>query len=174
MLTGMYAVRNLLLGQTNDLWAVNADDEYHEEVRDPRAQGTAAGRNARRLTLSDAVTALDNPVVREELSLVFARIDKLALGIANAVVCGVTLAVVTLIVWLRDGDGMFLPLLSNFYPGYRVSPTGSLLGLQYGLITGFVLGWTLAALRNVVMFISWAFVRHRAERGLLGRMLEFV
>jgi hypothetical protein len=34
MLTAMLAVRNLF-GESHDLWAVNADDEYHEE------QGTA-------------------------------------------------------------------------------------------------------------------------------------
>jgi protoporphyrinogen oxidase len=33
MLTGMLAVRNLVLGEKNDLWAVNADQEYHEEIR---------------------------------------------------------------------------------------------------------------------------------------------
>ncbi len=32
MLTAMLAVRNLL-GESHDLWAVNADQEYHEEVR---------------------------------------------------------------------------------------------------------------------------------------------
>jgi hypothetical protein len=32
MVTGLYAVRNLY-GASNDLWAVNVDDEYHEEAR---------------------------------------------------------------------------------------------------------------------------------------------
>ena len=32
MLTGMLAVRNLLHGETHDLWSVNAEQEYHEEV----------------------------------------------------------------------------------------------------------------------------------------------
>jgi len=36
MLTGLYAARNLVLGETNDLWDVNVDQEYHEEVREPR------------------------------------------------------------------------------------------------------------------------------------------
>jgi protoporphyrinogen oxidase len=34
MLTGVLAVRNLMLGQQNDLWSVNTDQEYHEEVYD--------------------------------------------------------------------------------------------------------------------------------------------
>jgi protoporphyrinogen oxidase len=33
MLTGMLAVRNLVYGEHHDLWAVNADQEYHEEIR---------------------------------------------------------------------------------------------------------------------------------------------
>jgi hypothetical protein len=35
MLTGMLAVRNLVLGEHNDLWCVNTDQEYHEEVQRP-------------------------------------------------------------------------------------------------------------------------------------------
>ena len=44
MVTGLYAVRNLY-GASNDLWAVNVDDEYHEEARETRAAGTADGEN---------------------------------------------------------------------------------------------------------------------------------
>jgi hypothetical protein len=33
MLTGILAVRNLVLGEKNDLWNVNTDQEYHEELR---------------------------------------------------------------------------------------------------------------------------------------------
>ena len=36
MLTAMLAVRNLF-GESHDLWAVNADDEYHEEQSVVRA-----------------------------------------------------------------------------------------------------------------------------------------
>ena len=35
MVTAMYAVRNLY-GQKNDLWAVNVDEDYHEEIRETR------------------------------------------------------------------------------------------------------------------------------------------
>ena len=35
MLTGILAVRNLMLGEKNDLWSVNADQEYHEETAMP-------------------------------------------------------------------------------------------------------------------------------------------
>ena len=35
MLTAMLAVRNLVDGEQYDLWSVNADAEYHEEIRLP-------------------------------------------------------------------------------------------------------------------------------------------
>ncbi len=38
MLTGMLAVRNLLQGENHDLWAVNTEQEYHEEIRAGEAE----------------------------------------------------------------------------------------------------------------------------------------
>jgi protoporphyrinogen oxidase len=46
MLTGLYAARNVCLGQTNDLWNVNVDQEYHEEVREPGNNPPRNGRDA--------------------------------------------------------------------------------------------------------------------------------
>ena len=47
MLTALLAVRNLL-GERHDLWANNADDEYHEELSD-----IEIGANAEAVELSD-------------------------------------------------------------------------------------------------------------------------
>jgi hypothetical protein len=33
MMTALYAARNIL-GESHDLWAVNTDEEYHEEKRE--------------------------------------------------------------------------------------------------------------------------------------------
>jgi hypothetical protein len=33
MLTGMWAVRNIMFGEANDVWQVNTEQEYHEEIR---------------------------------------------------------------------------------------------------------------------------------------------
>jgi protoporphyrinogen oxidase len=35
VLTGMYAVANLFDGNQRDLWSINTDQEYHEEIRKP-------------------------------------------------------------------------------------------------------------------------------------------
>ena len=37
MLTGMLAVRNVLFGARHDLWQVNVEQEYHEEIHDTGA-----------------------------------------------------------------------------------------------------------------------------------------
>lgn len=43
MLTALLAVENMF-GAEHDLWRVNADDEYHEQVRNGHDAGT--GRSA--------------------------------------------------------------------------------------------------------------------------------
>ena len=44
--------------------------------------------------------------------------------------------------------GLHLGLLANYFPGYRVSWTGSLIGLVYGALLGGVIGWCLAWIYN--------------------------
>src|SRR5262249_46453881 len=44
MMTGMLAVRNLVLGEQHDLWAVNTDPEYHEEEREAGRAEVLGGR----------------------------------------------------------------------------------------------------------------------------------
>jgi hypothetical protein len=43
MLTGILAVRNLVRGEKNDLWSVNADQEYHEEIREKTDPANGSG-----------------------------------------------------------------------------------------------------------------------------------
>ena len=45
MVTGLLAVRNLLLGQHNDLWSVNTEHEYHEQVLE-EAEIAPSGRRS--------------------------------------------------------------------------------------------------------------------------------
>jgi len=151
MLTGMYAVRNLLLGQTYELWSVNADKEYHEE------QSLA-------------------PAIEEQLAAVFARVDSLAMGVASGIICAVALWALTMLLVLKGGYvvGPHLALLGQFFPGYAVTPVGSILGLFYGSTVGFVGGFALAAIRNVVLFVHWAVVARRTEQGSLKHLLEYV
>ena len=150
MLTGILAVRNLVLGERNDLWSVNTEAEYHEEVTE-KALG---------------------PTLDEY----FPRLDRLALAGATGAAGGLLLFVATMLLVLKGGPvvGPTLGLLGQYFPGYTVTPLGGVLGLLYGFVAGGALGWTFALLRNTVLLLYIAVVRRRVERDLLRRFLEFV
>jgi hypothetical protein len=71
-----------------------------------------------------------------------------AFGIANGLVYGAFMA---LLAWaaasFRVGERA-VEETAKYYPGYRATPLGGLLGAFYGLATGFALGWATAALYN--------------------------
>jgi hypothetical protein len=59
----------------------------------------------------------------------------------------------TVVLLAKGGDhiGPKLSLLSQFYPGYSVTWTGSVIGFLYGLGTGFLFGFSFACSRNIAM-----------------------
>ncbi len=61
---------------------------------------------------------------------------------------GLFLATVWLLVRGGPNVGEHLGLLANYFPGYRVSWAGSLLGLVYGALVGAVAGYSLAWIYN--------------------------
>jgi protoporphyrinogen oxidase len=160
MLTGMLAVRNIVFGEQNNLWVVNAEQEYHEEIRD------------------DAEKELEHvtEVVKETLAQVFAKLDPTAFGVSVGLAAGLTIFLATIILLVKGGEviGTNMGLLSNFFPGYDVTALGSLLGLLYGSVTGFVVGWSVAFLRNTTMFLHLAFIQRRAELSTLGNVFDFI
>jgi hypothetical protein len=159
MLTGMLAVRNMVLNQRNDLWAVNTDQEYHEEA-------PVEGQDTHDL----------EEVIHDTLTRVFRRVDRVALGAAVGLTSGLLLflATLTLILHSPAGSGINLGLLNQYFPGYRVTAAGSLLGFGYGFLTGFVLGWTFAFLRNATVFLYLAVTQRQAERRALRRIFEYL
>jgi protoporphyrinogen oxidase len=157
MLTGMLAVRNLALGQQNDLWSVNTDQEYHEEIR-------------------EQVTEHDlEEVLEGALTQVFLKLDRVAMGLAVGMVSGALLFLATLALVLKGGPmvGPTLGLLGQYFPGYTVTGSGSVVGLLYGFVSGFVVGWAFAFLRNATVFLYMAVVQRRAELQALRRLLEY-
>jgi hypothetical protein len=159
MLTGMLAVRNQVRGERNDLWSVNADQEYHEEVRRP-----------------EGVEAHDlDAVVDRALQTAFAKLDRVALGLSLGLVGGLGLFLATLILVLRGGPvvGPTLGLLGQYFPGYTVSAWGTGLGFVYGFAAAFAAGWLFAFLRNAIVFLYIALVRRRAELQLLRQLGEY-
>jgi hypothetical protein len=83
----------------------------------------------------------------------FARLHVVALAISCGIILGAGTMAATLILVLKGGSqvGPNLVLLAQYFPGYSVTWSGSILGGLYGLAVGFALGGLLAFLRNVVI-----------------------
>jgi protoporphyrinogen oxidase len=160
MLTGMLAVRNLMYGEKHDLWQVNADQEYHEEVRE-------------KIGFEPEITT---EAVKEAFARAFPKLDRVALGLSMGTVAGILLCIATLFLVLKGGVvvGPNLQLLEQYFPGYSVTMPGSVLGLGYGFCAGFAGGWGYAFFRNITVFLYMALIQRRAERLLLGKLLEYV
>ena len=158
MLTGILAVRNLVRGEHNDLWSVNTDQDYHEEIHEEL--GFEPGLEA----------------IKEALAQAFPKLDRLALGLSTGTVAGVLLFLATIFLVLKGGytAGPNLQLLENYFPGYSVTVSGSLLGLLYGFIGGFVGGSVFAFLRNITVFLYAALVQQRVERLLIRNIIEYI
>jgi protoporphyrinogen oxidase len=147
MLTGMLAIRNVAFGEENDVWGINADPDYQEEIR-----------------------------LQVVLERVFAKLDRFAFGIALGTLAAGLLSAASLFLIAKGGPhvGHNLRLLGQYLPGYEASARGALLGLVYGFFGGFATGWTFAVVRNATALFSLAFIRRRVQSGLLRRVFDYV
>jgi protoporphyrinogen oxidase len=142
MLTAMYAAENIVDGD-RDVWSVNVDQDYAEEIRTPRpgAGDRLVPREVEEQDWQDLIAAA------------FARYDPVALGGALAVVGGVGLFLATSVLLLRGGDpvGPTLSVLGNVFLGFRVTWGGAFVGLVEAGLGGFGFGYLLARLINAVI-----------------------
>lgn len=105
--------------------------------------------------------------------ITFGRLDARALGWATAIVAGVLLFLTTMILVFKGGPvvGPTLSLLAQFFPGYRVTSTGAILGFIYGAAFGFVLGYSFAHLRNGIAHLLLVSVKRRTEQATISDLL---
>lgn len=144
MLTAMLSAENIL-GARHDLWAVNVEQEYHEEMK---------------------IEPSEEAVLEKILPAVFSRMDPLGLGTAIGSVLGLLIFFATF--WLAMTGGpvsVYLKLLNQYFFGYTVTVKGAFIGLAYGFSWGFLLGWLIAYLRN--FFIAYYIYRIRRKVELL-------
>jgi hypothetical protein len=115
------------------------------------------------------------PALPPQVTLAFAPVHKKAFGVATGVTFGVGLFVLTAIATLAGPEGASsLNLLNEYFAGYRVSPAGAFIGLLWGFVTGFVMGWFVAFSRNLVI-AAWIFwVRTRAELRATREFLDHI
>jgi len=171
MLTAMLAVKNIMGGQF-DLWQVNAEQEYHEEVssretekigglaeiaatqpRVPMPSGTSR--------FGKEVSGLSDTVIIRS----FARMDKLAFASATGIISGIGLFLATLFLVIKRGDvtGPNLALISQYFVGYSVSFPGAFVGMAYASFWGFIYGWLFAYLRNFSIALFIYSVKKKSE-----------
>lgn len=154
MITGTLAVRNMLFGEKNDLWNVNADAEYHEEIHKKTTPET----------------------LKEKITHIFPRLDPVALGFSFGATAGMLIFAATILLVVKGGVvvGPNLALLSNFIPGFSVTPPGALIGLLGLFIVGFFFGSMFAYLRNLTVLIGARIIHRDIELYHLRRLFDFV
>jgi hypothetical protein len=70
------------------------------------------------------------------------------LGLAGGILWGISLFLMTLLsIWTQYGS-QFLSLVADIYPGYSTTPAGSIIGLFWGFLDGFLGLFILAWLYN--------------------------
>ncbi|MGH9900951.1 MAG: hypothetical protein ACRD68_03825, partial [Pyrinomonadaceae bacterium] len=179
MLTAVYAARNIV-GEKNDVWAVNTEMEYHEEGRaatKPAASKSGDRLVPERLAPASAAAAAGVQLSAEELiEAAFARLDALALGTSLGAVSGLTLFLATIILLLKGGGvvGPTLSLLDNYLIGYSVTWTGAFVGLAEAAAAGFAVGYAWAWLRNRGMAAYAFMLRRRIEAESRRHLLDRV
>ncbi len=70
------------------------------------------------------------------------------LGLAAGIFWGVSMFILTILSMYTGYANAWLVLTESFYPGYTISWSGSILGLIYGFLDGFIGLYILAWLYN--------------------------
>ncbi len=91
--------------------------------------------------------------VTQEAARAVAKIQTGVLTISFALICGFGLFVMTIWLVIKNGPnvGAHLQLLRNYFPGYAVTWTGSIIGFCYGALTGGIFGWAIGTIYNKVV-----------------------
>jgi hypothetical protein len=119
------------------------------------------------------------PELPRTLRPVVAPLKKPALGLAVGVVGALALFLPAIYHALYDPEGdavLLVHLLGlNFFPGYKPTIGGALLGLPWGFVAGFAFGFVLAGVRNtlvsVYVFLVGAKERMRANEDVLDNLM---
>jgi hypothetical protein len=115
------------------------------------------------------------PSVPDQLVIqAFAKVDKVALGIASGLIGAMGVLLATVILLIKGGDplGPNLALLGQYFIGYTVSWKGSVVGALYGFLFGFALGWSTAFLRNLFVSLYVYTVKLKASLLSLNDFIE--
>ncbi len=103
-----------------------------------------------------------------------AKLDGLALGISLGTLFGLLIFFATNVLIIKGGDliGPNLVLLNQYFIGYEITFTGSLIGLFYGFVSGFILGWLIALLRNFVVAVYLHILRLKGSMSAVNDYID--
>jgi len=103
-------------------------------------------------------------------------VHKRALGMALGLVAGICVFLLTVfhIGIHATGQGLNVGLLSQYFYGYEVSWTGAVVGFGWACVTGFVLGWFLAFVRNLVVTTAAFALMSQEEMAHTRRFLDHI
>lgn len=104
----------------------------------------------------------------------FAPLHRVAMGVAWGVVIGLGIFLMTAVLLIKGGPviGPNLALLGQFFFGYTVTWPGAFMGLLWGFLVGFVLGWGFAFTRNLAFWLWLTAIKSRAEMDEYGDFLD--
>ncbi len=104
-----------------------------------------------------------------------AKIDRSALGIAIGIVFGLVIFFATNFLIFKGGNqiGPTLALLNQYFFGYSVTFTGSLIGLIYGFVSGFIVGWFAAFLRNFIITIYLYIAKFKGRMIAVNNFIDY-
>jgi hypothetical protein len=102
-----------------------------------------------------------------------AKIDSIALGVSVGILLGSVIFIATNFLVLKGGEeiGPNLSLLNQYFIGYEVTHTGSVIGFIYGFLTGYLLGWLSAFLRNLIVTV---YVNVYKMKGKMSAVNDFI
>ena len=152
-MTSAMGAAQVVQGAEIDVWDVGLDKSYLE------GQETVGD--------VDREAAITDEVIRDT----FARYDAPAMGAALGLVAAVVLFVMSMVLILKGGEpiGPSLMLLSNYLPGYRMTPVGVVIGALQAGGWAFVFGFLLAHSINLVVGMIEGWLLRRIE---IVRMME--
>lgn len=178
MLTAMLAVRNIF-GSSYDLWEVNTDKEYHEDIS--QAEKSYADELSTLGATQPSHPSLATIRTKELASLdlvikAFAKMDKLAFAVAVGTAGGLAIFLATfwLILTGVDPTDPNFNLLGQYFIGYTVSVRGAFIGLGYCFMWGFIFGWSYAYLRNLCISVYLNWVKRQAESRSFKDFLDHI
>ncbi|NIP39816.1 MAG: NAD(P)/FAD-dependent oxidoreductase [Candidatus Dadabacteria bacterium] len=178
MLTSILAVRNIL-GARYDLWKINADKDYHEEIKDQEGVSSELSQISytQPLTPSEfAVPRTEENLVEKAIIRVFSRLDKFAFATAVGVASFLFIFLATLYLTFKGSPEIVnsMLLLNNYFIGYDISIKGAFIGGGYSFMWGFIFGWLFAYIRNLSLGLVIYNEKRKLENQSLKDLLDYI